>query len=757
MRLPILAAALCFAAPVLAEDKPMTETGDLTFERVFASPSLNGPSPRAAKLSPDGRYLTVLRNREDDLSRYDLWGFDRTSGKWTMLVDSEKLGSGRELSEDELMQRERARVGNLKGIITYQWASDGSGVLVPLDGDLYLAKLSGEVTRLTDTEEGELNPKLSPKGEYISFVRDRQLWTGKVGADPAPITPKEDDTIRWGEAEFVAQEEMGRLTGYWWSPDDKRLVVQRTDESPVGIVTRAAIGATGTKVFDQRYPVAGSDNAIVELFVMDADGGNKVQVDLGTETDIYVARVDWATDGSLYVQRQNREQTVLDMLQVDPATGENSLVFSEEAASKDYWINLSDNYKFLNDGSIIWWSERNGFGHLYQTRGMTPISHAGVNGTAIVRWTQLTKGNFVVTKLVGHDAESDLVYVTATSEDNPLEQHVYSFNIGNPAESWSRLTETGYTHSASMDGKGKTLLISRSSHNQPPQSYIADQFGKHLAWLEENALDADHPYAPHLASHEPARFGTIKADDGKTDLHYKMVTPQMEAGKKYPVFYYHYSGPGPQVVTNGWDGALQQAVVDAGYIWFELDNRGSANRGVAFEQPLYRAMGGVEVRDQKTGAEYLKTLNYVDADKIALYGWSYGGYMTLKQMQADPGLYAAGISGAPVTKWELYDTHYTERFMGDPRKVPEAYEAASAIPDAKKISDPLLLIHGMADDNVVFENSSELISVLQEGNVPFEMMLYPGYTHRVAGENISPHMWNTMFRFLKAHGVTPPE
>ncbi len=259
-----------------------------------------------------------------------------------------------------------------------------------------------------------------------------------------------------------------------------------------------------------------------------------------------------------------------------------------------------------------------------------------------------------------------------------------------------------------------------------------------------------------MASHRPTTYGTIKAEDG-TDLYWEMITPEMEPGKRYPVFYSHYGGPGPQTVANGWAGALRQAIVDKGYIWFQLDNRGSANRGVAFEQPIYRAMGGVEVRDQKAGAEYLKTLDFVDGDKIAIYGWSYGGYMTLKMLQADPGLYAAGISGAPVTKWELYDTHYTERFMGDPREVPEAYAKASAIPDATKMTDPLLLIHGMADDNVVFENSSELISVLQEANRPFEMMLYPGQTHSVAGEQISPQLWNTIFRFLEANGVVPPE
>ena len=573
----------------------------------------------------------------------------------------------------------------------------------------------------------------------MSFVRDRQLWVGEFGSEPAPITPKEDDTIRWGEAEFVAQEEMSRLTGYWWNGNDTRIAVQRTDESPVGIVTRAAIGATGTKVFDQRYPVAGSDNAIVELYVMDPDGGNKVKVDLGEDTDIYVARVNWGPDDYLYVQRQNREQTVLDMLKVDPATGASEVWFTEKAAREEYWINLSDNYRFLKDGTLLWWSERDGFGHFYRYDGDA--------------WSQLTSGESPTTELVGVNQDEGEFYFQATKD--VLTQQIYRASLGGSGDP-VQLTDDDFTNDAVMDGKGRLLLVSRSKTDQPPQSYLAAASGERITWVEENALDEDHPYTPFLLSHVPPEYGTIPAEDG-TELHYMMLKPDMEPGKKYPVFYYHYSGPGPQIVDKGWGGALAQAVVDRGYIWFALDNRGSANRGVDFEQPLYRAMGGVEVHDQKTGAEFLKTLDYVDPDKIALYGWSYGGYMTLKQLQADPGLYAAGISGAPVTKWELYDTHYTERFMGDPREVPEAYDKASAIPDATKITDPLLLVHGMADDNVVFENSSELISVLQEGNVPFEMMLYPGYTHRVAGENISPHLWNTYFRFLEANGVTPPE
>lgn len=712
----------------------------LTFERVFASPGLDGPAPRQVKLSPDGRYLTLLRNRADDRERYDLWGYDIETREWRMLVDSEALGSGRELSEDEKMQRERARVGSLKGIITYQWASDGSGVLVPLDGDLYLAKLDGSITRLTDTEGSELNPQLSSKGGYVSFVRDRRLWVGPVGAEAKPVTPADTETVRWGEAEFVAQEEMARLSGYWWSPDDSRIVVQRTDEASVGIVTRAAIGAKGTKVFDQRYPAAGTDNAVVELFVMNPDGSGSLKVDLGLDLDIYVARVDWAPDGSaIYVQRQDRAQTRIDMLRVDPATGASTVLFTETAARPDYWVNLSDNYRFLKDGSLLWWSERSGYGQFYRF--------------ADGAWMPLTDGTWPASDLVGvNEATGEFTFRRI---DAVLTGQIYRARLDRLARP-ALLTDLDYSNSASMDGAGRLLYVSRSKPDQPPQSYLATPDGRQVAWIEENAITGEHPYAPFLASHVAPEYGTIPAEDG-TPLHWMMLKPKLEPGKRYPVFFNHYGGPGPQMVTKGWGGALAQAVVDKGYIYFVLDNRGSANRGVDFEQPLYRAMGGAEVRDQKAGAEYLKSLPFVDPAKIAIYGWSYGGYMTLKQLEADPGLYAAGISGAPVTRWELYDTHYTERYMGNPREVPEAYTKASAIPDATKISDPLLLIHGMADDNVVFENSSELISVLQENNVPFEMMLYPGYTHRVGGEKVSPHVWNSIFRFLAAHGVAPPE
>lgn len=740
----------------------------LTLERVFASPSLNGPAPRLPRLSPDGAWLAVLRNRPEDRERYDLWGYERGAngggGQWRMLVDSTRLSGGPQpqaenLSEAEKMQRERLRIGDLKGIVSYAWSEDGKSLLVPIDGDLWLAGLDGSLRRIEGlggadgAGVGALNAELSGKGRYLSFARDRRLWVRDLSMPEGlarPVTPEESEAkVHWGEAEFVAQEEMGRMKGVWWAPDDSRLAVERFDEAQVAEVTRAAIGAMGTTTFTQAYPLAGSANAEVSLWVMRPDGSERVRVGLGADADIYLARVDWAPDGStLYVQRQTRAQDRLDMLAVDPASGAAHVLFSE-AAAPGHWINLSNSYRFLKDGSLIWWSERDLFGHLY---------HATWEGHGPVHWRQLTHGHWMVADLAGVDEAGGRLFFTGTRDD-VLAQQVYALDYVHGGEPVA-LGEPGYVHAASMDKAGRTLVIARSSPTQPPQVYLADASGKRIAWLEENRIEGEqgglgHPWAPYAGAARPVEFGTITGPDG-TQLHWRMIRPAMEPGKRYPVFFEHYGGPHAQTVTRAWAGALPQALVAKGYVWFELDNRGSAGRGVAFEKPIFHAMGGPEVEDQMAGLAFLKSLPFVDPAKIATYGWSYGGYMTLKLLEAHPGAFAAGIAGAPVTKWELYDTHYTERYLGDPRVVPEVYAGADVLDRAGAIRDPLLVIHGLADDNVVFEHSSALIARLQGEAVPFEMMLYPGYTHRVGGPKVGVHLWNTILDFLKRHGVTPP-
>ena len=706
----------------------MTHADELTLERVFASPSLAGPVPRLPKLSPDGKFATLLKARPDDQQRFDLWAIDTKTAKAKMLVDSAKLGSGAALSETERMNRERKRLGALTGIIDYDWAPDAKHLLVPVDGDLWLAGIDGSVRRLTQTAATETDAQLSPKGRFVSFVRDRNLvLLDLTTSQEQALTSDGSETIGWGAAEFIAQEELKRFTGLWWAPGDARLAVARVDESKVQVVQRAAIGADGTKVFAQRYPAAGTPNATVDLWLMNPDGSARVKADLGGNADVYLARVDWAADGrTLYVQRLSRDQKTLDLLRVDPATGASSVLLTETSAA---WLNVHDNFRALDDGSWLWSSERNGFMHLYSS----------INGTLV----PLTHGDWVVDDIVGVDQKAHRVFFTGFA-DTPLEKHLYSVDYLQPGPP-QRVTALGATYAAVMDKAATRALITAQSPTQPPQTWLADAAGKRLAWVEENRLDATHPYAPYLANHVRPEFGVLKAADG-SDLHYRVYKPATPG--PHPVFVTVYGGPGAAYVQHLWPRITEQYLVRHGWVVAQLDNRGSTNRGAAFEGGIYRRMGGVEVDDQRLFLGWLKTQAFVAPDKIALYGWSYGGYMTLKLLAAERTGYAAGISGAPVTRWELYDTAYTERYLGNPALDAKPYATSNALATAVNIERPLLILHGMADDNVVFENSTALVAELQKAKRPFDLMVYPGQTHSIASPDLGVHLWSTILRFL---------
>ena len=711
----------------------------LTLERLIASPDLDGARPRHPELSPDGRWLALIRSRADDKDRYDLWAIDTTTGAQHRVVDSAKIGSGRELSEAEKMQRERERIGGTRGVSTYEWAPDSHSLLVPLDGMLYRANVTTDnIAAVAPTVAGALNPALSPSGTYASFVQDGNLIVVNLRThETKQLTDGASETVNWGVAEFVAQEEMDRFTGYWWAPGDRYIAVARVDDGPVNIVTRAAIGSTGTHTFNQRYPAAGTANANVALYILTPDGRQKTPVDLGTDVNRYLARVNWSPDGKkLYVQRESRDQKRLDLLKVDPATGHSQVLFSETSRT---WINLSDNLRILKNGSILWWSQRDGFGHLYLWR----------TGA----WTQLTRGPWEVDKVIGLDEKHGRVYFTGNRE-TPLEQQAYALDFAAPLN-LKRLTESGWWNVATMDESAHRMIVTRSNTQQPRQVYLADVTGRRLLWVEENRLGADHPYAPYLAHHARTTFGTIPAADG-TPLYYKILTPPLQPDHRYPVFMIHYGGPtAGRQVTDQWGGAFDQYLVSRGWIVYSIDNRGTPQRGKAFEDWLYHDLGDVEVADQMAGIAWLRSQNYVDPRQIVISGGSYGGYLTLKMLEAHPGSFAAGIASAPVTKWELYDTHYTERYLGMPDDGTDSYAKADAVADAPRITDPLLLVHGMADDNVVLDNSTLFMSEMQQHSRLFEVMLYPGATHGMGTPEAQLHRWKTVEDFLSRHGIGP--
>ena len=732
-----------FAALLLSTTPSASQTvapQKLTLERIFASPALTGKVPRGAKLSPDGKLVTLLRNRPDDIERYDLWAIDPATGAARMLVDSKKVGSGAELSEAEKMQRERARLSGLTGIVAYEWAPDGQHLLVPIDGDLYLADLAGNVRRLTNSKASELDGRVSEKGRFVSFIRDNRLHVLDLSTDAdRTVTPDGPATTSWGVAEFIAQEELGRFRGAWWAPDDSRIAVTRVDESGVEVATRASIGADKTTTFEQRYPRAGTANAKVDLYLINPDGSGLVKADLGPNPDVYLARVDWLPDASaLIVQRESRDQKTLDLIRIDARTGAATPLLSDRSET---WINLNDDLHPLKDGSFLFSSERSGYRHLYRwTKG---------------RITPLTSGPWVVSKLDGVDEAGGQLFFTANRERS-IDNGFYRLDYRRPGATPVPLTRPGTTNSAIVDKTGHLAIVTGSYPGQPPQSWLTDASGKRLAWIEENKVDAAHPWAPYVAAAVTPTFGRLTAADGVTMLDYKLLRPTTIApGQRAPVIVRVYGGPQAQDVTNGFVSPLDQYLVNQGYVIFAVGNRGQEGRGTAFQKPAYHALGGVEVADQLAGLAWLKRQPYVDPAKVAVFGWSYGGYMTLKLLEAAPHAFAAGISVAPVVRWDLYDTHYSEHYMGDPRTGRADYDKADVLHDTTKIADPLLLMHGMADDNVLFQNSTEFMAKMQEEKVPFETMVYPGKTHAISGPNVSVFLYRTIERFLARNGVAP--
>ncbi|MFK7955019.1 MAG: DPP IV N-terminal domain-containing protein [Lysobacterales bacterium] len=738
----IAATILMMTMPVSAET--------LTVERLFASPDLSGSAPVALKFSPDGSRVSYLKGKPSNLRQQDLWEYHLTDNTHRMLVDSESLlPNGEVLDEVEKARRERMRIGGT-GIVEYLWSPDGRQLLFPLGGDLHLYSLDTSTPRqLTHSAAFETDPKVSPKGGFVSFVRDQNLWVvGTDGQNSRQLTKDGKGPIRNAMAEFIAMEEMDRDTGYWWSPDDRFIAFTQVDESSVELATRYQIFDDTFRLTKERYPFTGESNVRIRLGVIEVSSGEINWIDLGDESDIYLARVNWSPSGRLMVQRQSRDQKTLDLLEANPADGSTRTVLTERS---EVWLNLHHNLKFLTQSpdQFLWTSERSGFAHIYrydlsgEMRG------------------QLTDGQWAVSEIKSVDEGRGLVMFDGFA-DSVLEKHLYAAPLdpvsgGQAMPKIRRITERSGWHDTevalSRTGSVEGFIDSFSSDNQPPQVSVHTPDGQRITWLAENTLNADHPYGPFANAHAKTEYGTLTAEDGQT-LNYSLIKPvDFDPKKTYPAIVYVYGGPHAQVVSNSWGRSevFHQYLQQQGFVVFSLDNRGSANRGTAFEFPIYEKMSRIEVQDQKAGTQYLKSLSFVDPNRVGIYGWSYGGYMTLMALMQEPGIWAAGISGAPVTDWALYDTHYTERYMNTPAKNADGYETSNVLTYVEQLADPLLLIHGMADDNVLLNHSTALLRSLQQSGKQFETMLYPNETHGFKDPAINTHRTKLMMSFFQRH------
>jgi dipeptidyl-peptidase 4 len=725
---PRLSAVLALSVLGLLATPPPAQAAKLSLERLFAAPDLTGPNLRGVKISPDGRLVAYLRARDDDKDRFDLWAFDVRDSRDRLLVDSRTLaGADKALSVEEEARRERQRTSAYSGIVEYSFAPDSHHLLIPLNGDLYVYDLARKpadaVRRLTSTDAYETDSRFSPRSNFVSFVRDQNLYVIDLatGAERA-VTRDGGGLVSFGVAEFIAQEEMDRDTGYWWSPDERHIALTRVDESPVAEVERFEIQATGATVVRQRYPATGARNARVELFVTDLAADSRLQLDLGADADVYLPDVAWFPDSrGIAVQRQSRDQKTLELLRFDALSGRGRVLITEH---NDFWVPLNHELTFLQRSpQFIWASSRDGFQHLYLY---------GNDGKLI---RQITSGEFMVTgespeaAIRAVDERASRVYFTANLP-SPIERQLYWASLDSPGAP-QRVTSGAGWHSIAMSKDARLFVDVFSNVDTPRSVTLRTAGGKLLSAMLPNKLDATHPYAPFIDQHVRAEFGTIAAADGQA-MQYRLLKPRrLEPGKRYPVIVDVYGGPGVQRVTNTWGSLFNQYLAQQGYVVFQLDNRGSGMRGTRFETALGARLGHIEVEDQVKGVEFLRSLPFVDGERIGIFGWSYGGYMTLMCLMQAPDSFAAGVAGAPVTDWALYDTHYTERYLSTPQANTQGYRQSNVLEYAKDLERPLLLVHGMADDNVLFAHSTALMKKLQDLQKPFDLMTYPGGKHGV--------------------------
>jgi dipeptidyl-peptidase-4 len=557
----------------------------------------------------------------------------------------------------------------------------------------------------------------SPDGQWLAWVRHDTLHVVR-SAGGTPFAPAGAPAAgrMYGRLDWVYQEEIygrGHFRGYWWSPDSKRLAMIRLDTSAVADTVLEDAGTT----LRYRYPRAGTPNPVAALGIIDLRtpaGVRWIETDPDASGDVLLVNVAWSPDGrQLSFQVQDREQTWLELKLVDPADLETRTALRETSSA---WVQVLGPPRWLDDGSFLWLSERTGRSHIYQYNADAGDVHT------------VTAGDWDVRKLhhMDTDAEGQVWVYFSSTERSSVSLHACRTRIDGSGR--ERLTAEEGTHDCVFSPDGRHFIDRHCSSDTPPEVRISGADGTVIQIVEpRSGLDLDR------FARGATEFFQITARDGFV-LEAMMTKPaDFDPNRKYPVLCYVYGGPMTPVVRNRWGGATalwHQMIASRGAIVWSVDNRSSSAKGVASSWPVYRRFGEVELEDLTDSVEWLKGQRYIDADRFALWGWSFGGYLTSYAM-THSRLFRAGIAGAPVTDWALYDTIYTERYMQTPGRNPEGYRRSSVLEAAGDLHGKLLIVHGTMDDNVHLEHSMRLVRELQRAGRDFELMVYPGAKHRV--------------------------
>lgn len=716
---PILASFLLGSLAAAASAAP-----PVSYDAMF-DPDFSGRAAEHVSWSPDGRKLGYVW---DDGQGEALWTLDPVSGKSEAVLRLSGL-------------EKAAGAGGKTELDDYTWSPKGDALLLEADGDLYLYSLAGPLLRrLTQTAAEEKIPTFSPDGLWVAFVRDYDLYTIhlETGREVRFTKDGRENEILNGINDWLYWEEIWDRedAGLWWSPDGKRIAYYRFDEREVPAHPLVDESPKVPQVNWQKYPKPGDPNPKVRVGVLDLATGRTLWMETGGQ-DQYLARVGWTPDGgAVVIQSLARSQTRLDLLRCGATDGRCSTLASE---SWPTWVNLGDDLHLLPDGRFLWGSERTGWRRLYLF---------GADGRLI---RPVTPEGWSVTSLDGVAEDGAWVTFTAfrTEGLGPADRHVLRARLDE--ERWEELTAEPGTHSADPSPRTGAWVHAWSTADAPARTEVRLADGKAIPL----------PSAPP-AGYDPAALPkwellTLPGPEGSR-LPARLLKPAgFDPSRRYPVIVYQYGGPGSQTVTNRWDTRRRdlwhKRMAQLGYAVFTVDNQSSVFFGKQGEDRDYRHMGEVNLAGQLAGVEYLKTLGWVDPARIGLWGWSGGGTNTLLCLLRRPGVWKAGVSGAPVTDWHLYDSAWTERYLDTPQDNEAGYLESSPLTYAGSLKDRLLIVHGLADDNVHPQNTVVMVAKLVDSKMPVEQAFYPGEKHAMGTASMR-HFFERMEAFFAA-ALTP--
>jgi dipeptidyl-peptidase-4 len=679
------------------------------FDRMAAYPEPGWSVPRAIAFAPDKKSITFLAS-ENGGPEMALFAFDLDKKAARLLLRAKDLlATDKPPSREEELRRERTRQ-RTTGVTSYSWAESANAMLVPLGGDLFFRGDDGKAVQLTQTAEPEIDAKLCKNGEKAMFVRGRELYAIETASKrEVALTKGAPEGVTHGVSDFNGQEEFDESSGYWISPACDKVAYLEVDERAVA--EHPVLGYRGKKadLMQQKYPAAGEKNPTVKLGIVDVKSKKTVWVSVPGDKERYLGRFAWTPDGSaLFFQALDRDQKRLTLYRADARVAIATEVTVE---TSPVWIELADVRMVEKSSTLLWLVPRGGHYHL-EARDRT---------TGKVT-AQITQGAWDVTSIDAVDEVAETVYFTAT-KDSPVERHLYRAPLkGGDAV---RITSERGVHTVRVSPRAGAYVDLHSARDRAPAAAVRDLSGAIVGALP---IVADKDI--EALKLRPREIVTMKAESGET-LYGALLKPRtLEPGEKHPVVVVVYGGPGAQTVLDQWaPSLLWQHLADRGFVVFQLDNRGSAGRGPAFQHPIANRFGTVELQDQLAGVAYLKTLPFVDPARIGIYGHSHGGFMAAFAMMKAPEVFKVAVAASPVTEWQLYDTGYTERYMGTPKTNAAGYDAADLTKLVKGLQGKLLLIHALMDENVHFQHTADLIDALVAESKPFDLLVYPGERH----------------------------